>query len=159
MFRTWISYLNTNLDQRLIPRFTIIQLVLSAGINTAPYSLDADGIDRHSGVNWLGHFYVVNILYPLLRKTSKQPGAPAGKIVFESSEMHRAMPSVLRLGSLEDIKNPDLEPMGLYARSKLCMILGVKYGLVEKVIKPNKDNIYALAVHPGTVWLLPIKSE
>ena len=62
MFRTWISYLNTNLDQRLIPRFTIIQLVLSAGINTAPYSLDADGIDRHSGVNWLGHFYVVNIL-------------------------------------------------------------------------------------------------
>ena len=39
------------------------------------------------------------------------------------------------------------------------MILGVKYGLVEKVIKPNKDNIYTLAVHPGTVWLLPIKSE
>lgn len=125
--------------------------MLSAGINTAPYSLDADGIDRHFGVNWLGHFYVVNILYPLLRKTSKQPRAPAGKIVFESSEMHRATPSVLRFGSLEDIDNPELGPMALYARSKLCMILGVKYGLFEKVIKPNKDNIYALAVHPGTV--------
>lgn len=31
------------------------------------------------------------------------------------------------------------------------MILGVKYGLVERVIKPNGDNIYAIAVHPGTV--------
>ena len=133
--------------------------MLSAGINTAPYSLDADGLDRHFGVNWLGQFYIVNILYPLLRKTSKQPGAPAGKIVFESSEMHRATPSVLKFGSLEDINNPDLGPMAFYARTKLSMILGVKYGLVEKVIKPNKDNIYALAVHPGTVWLLLLKCE
>lgn len=29
------------------------------------------------------------------------------------------------------------------------MILGTKYGLLEQVIKPNGDNIYALAVHPG----------
>lgn len=31
------------------------------------------------------------------------------------------------------------------------MILGAKYGLVDRVIKPNGDNVYALAVHPGTV--------
>jgi hypothetical protein len=34
---------------------------------------------------------------------------------------------------------------------KLAIILGVKYGLVEKVIKPNNDNIYAVSVHPGAV--------
>lgn len=43
----------------------------------------------------------------------------------------------------------------LYGRTKLAMILGVKYGLVERVIKPNGDNIYALSVHPGVVGTLP----
>lgn len=44
-------------------------------------------IDRHFGVNWLGHFYAVNLLYPLLRKTSKLADAPAPRIVMESSEI------------------------------------------------------------------------
>lgn len=131
--------------------FDRVQLVLSAGINAAPYGLNADRLDRHFGVNWLGQFYVVNILYPLMRKTSKETGAPAGKIVFESSEMHRAAPSWIAFHSKEDINNTALGPMQLYARSKLCMILGTKYGLYERAIKPNNDNIYAIALHPGAV--------
>lgn len=31
------------------------------------------------------------------------------------------------------------------------MILGAKFGLLQRVIEPNEDNIYILAVHPGTV--------
>ena len=31
------------------------------------------------------------------------------------------------------------------------MILAVMYGLYERVIKKNGDNIYALSVHPGAV--------
>lgn len=56
-----------------------------------------------------------------------------------------------KFDSIEDINNSSLGPVQLYARSKLAMILGVKYGLLERVIKPNGDNIYAIAVHPGTV--------
>lgn len=44
-----------------------------------------------------------------------------------------------------------MDPMKLYGRTKLAMILGTKYGLVEQVIKPNGDDIYAIAVHPGAV--------
>jgi len=40
--------------------------------------------------------------------------------------------------------------MELYGRTKLAMILYTKM-LVEKVIKKNGDDIYALAVHPGAV--------
>ncbi|MCJ1259801.1 hypothetical protein MMC24_007640 [Lignoscripta atroalba] len=126
-------------------------LILSAGINANQYGEDHDGIDRHFGVNWLGHFYAVNLLYPLLRSTSKMPSTPAPRIVMESSENHRMTPSNIHFGSLSELNNPNFGPTQLYARSKLAMILGVKYGFVERVIKPNGDNIYALAVHPGIV--------
>lgn len=102
-------------------------------------------------MNWLGQFYVCNLLYPLLQKTSKLPNTPAPQIVFESSEHHRAAPSIVHFGSLEEINNPDIGNLEVYGRSKLAIILGVKYGLYERVIKPNNDNIYALSVHPGAV--------
>ena len=126
-------------------------LVLSAGINVNQFGLDADGIDRHFGVNFLGHFYVCNLLWPLLRKTSKKPNTPAPRVVFEASEMHRGAPSDVHFASLEEINNPDLGSTHLYGRTKLAMILFAKYGLAGKVIKENQDNIYALSVHPGAV--------
>ncbi|CZT10593.1 hypothetical protein WAI453_003049 [Rhynchosporium graminicola] len=126
-------------------------LICDAGINVNQYGEDADGIDRHFGVNWLGHYYAVNLLYPLMRKTSQMPDTPAPRIIFESSEMHRTAPSNVHFASLEEINNPEVGNTELYGRTKLAMILGVKYGLVEKVIKKNGDNIYALSVHPGAV--------
>ncbi len=58
--------------------------------------------------------------------------------------MHRFAPSSgIHFGSLEEINNDQLSPVELYGRTKLAMILYAKYGLVEKVIKPNGDNIYA----------------
>jgi len=126
-------------------------LILSAGINANQYREDADGIDRHFGVNWLGHFYAVNLLYPLLRRTSQLPDTPAPRIVFEASEMHRGAPSNVHFGSLEEINNPDVGNTELYGRTKLAIILGVKYGIVRRVIEKNGDDIYALSVHPGAV--------
>jgi len=126
-------------------------LILSAGINANQYGEDADGIDRHFGVNWLGQFYAVNLLYSLLRKTSQLPDTPAPRIVFEASEMHRTAPSNVHFGSLEEINNPEVGNTELYGRTKLAIILGVKYGIVKRVIEKNGDNIYALSVHPGAV--------
>jgi NAD(P)-dependent dehydrogenase (short-subunit alcohol dehydrogenase family) len=126
-------------------------LVCSAGINTNQFGLDADGIDRHFGVNFLGHFYAVNQLWPLLRKTSKMPGVSPPRVVFEASEMHRAAPSDVKFASLDEINNPNLGPTELYGRTKLALILFAKFGLAEKVIKKNNDKIYALSVHPGAV--------
>lgn len=83
------------------------------------------------------------------------PDTPAPRIVLESSENHRITPSNVHFGSLSEINDPSMSHVHLYGRSKLAMILGVKYGLVERVIKPNGDNIYALSVHPGVVSKLP----
>ena len=151
--------LQSPLTSRLKPPNKYTQLILSAGINANQYGETADGIDRHFQVNWLGQFYVCNQLYPLLRKTSKMPDTPAPRIVFEASEQHRAAPSVVHFGSLEEINNPELGNLELYGRTKLAIILGVKYGLLDRVIKPNGDNIYALSVHPGAVCCLCTQSS
>jgi len=70
---------------------------------------------------------------------------------MESSEMHRGAAGNTHFGSLEEINNEDMDPVHLYGRTKLAMILGTKYGLLDKVIKPQGDNVYALTVHPGVV--------
>ncbi|KAK4238276.1 hypothetical protein C8A03DRAFT_43970 [Achaetomium macrosporum] len=98
------------------------------------FGLDADGIDRHFGVNFLGQFYVCNLLWPVLRKT-----------------MHRGAPKNVHFASLEEINDSNLGPTELYARTKLAMILFAKYGLAGKVIKENEDDIIAVSVHPGAV--------
>lgn len=129
---------------------------MSAGINVNQYGEDADGIDRHFGVNWLGQFYAINLLYPLLRKTSKMPDTPAPRIVYEASEMHRTAPSAIHFASLDEINDPSVGNTELYGRTKLAIILGIKYGIVDRVIKKNGDNIYALSVHPGAVRVLKL---
>ncbi|KAJ4246527.1 hypothetical protein NW762_013467 [Fusarium torreyae] len=118
----------------------------------ASYGLDSDGIERHFGVNFLGHFYACNQLWPLLRKTGNLENTPPPRVVFESSEMHRlAQLSNVQFRTKEEINNPDMDPTALYNRTKLAMILFAKYGLAGKVIPDNKDKIYALSVHPGAV--------
>lgn len=134
---------------RTLPRLDF--LVLSAGINTNQFGLDHDGIDRHFGVNYLGQFYVCNQLWPLLRKTARDPSNPPPRVVFEASEVHRSAPSNVHFASLEEINNSEIGPTELYGRSKLALILLAKYGLAGKVIKENNDRIYALSVHPGAV--------
>lgn len=112
-------------------------------------------INANSQVNALGHFYVINLLYPLLRKTSKLPDVSKGgvRIVFESSEMHRFAPGSedskergrgVHFGSEDEVTNggKDLGPVELYGRTKLAMILYAK-AIRDKVVKPNNDNIYA----------------
>jgi NAD(P)-dependent dehydrogenase (short-subunit alcohol dehydrogenase family) len=126
-------------------------LVLSAGLNANPFGLDADGIDRHFGVNYLGQYYATNQLWPLIRKTSNMPGVTAPRVVAISSELHRTAPSNIRFESLDEINNDQLGPTELYGRSKLALILFIRFGLVERVIKPCSDSIYAMSVHPGAV--------
>lgn len=124
---------------------------MAAGIGSNRFALTADGLDRHFEVNWLGQFYATNQLYPLIRKTSKLPDTPAPRIIMLTSELYHTAPSDIHFASLEEINNDKLGPNDLYARSKLAVILGIKYGLWERIIKPNGDRIFAVSVYPGTV--------
>lgn len=146
--RTVFSKLAASLDR-------LDYLALVAGLNANQYSLDSDGIERLFGVNYLGHYYATNQLWPRLRKTSLMPGVVAPRVVAVSSSLHLAAPSPAKFTSLDDINDSNLNPTELYGRTKLALILFTKFGLFERVIKPTSDSIYALSVHPGTVRTHP----
>jgi len=79
------------------------------------------------------------------------PSTPAPRIVSIASSLHQTASSSIKFLSLDEINDSSLGANALYARSKLAVILYIRFGLVEKVIKPNKDNIFAIATHPGNV--------
>lgn len=105
------------------------------------------------GVNHFGHFLLINRLFPLLRRTAAIPGAPAPRILAMSSELHRTTPSKVKFASTSEVytNEQELGPNELYSRTKLAVLLNVKYGLVERVIVPNGDRIWVAATHPGAV--------
>lgn len=117
------------------------------------FALDSDGVDRHMGVNVFGHILLVNRLLPLVRKTAALPGADAPRILMMSSSLHATAPSSVKFASTSEVytNEHNYGPNELYARSKLAVLLFVKYGLVERVIVPNGDRIWAGATHPGAV--------
>lgn len=78
-------------------------------------------------------------------------GATAPRIVTMSSVMHRAAPTDTRFASPDEINDAELGPTQLYGRSKLALILFIRFGLVKTIIGPCSDPILALSVHPGTV--------
>lgn len=102
-------------------------------------------------VNHLGHFLLVNRLLPLIRMTSQIPGAPMPRVVSVSSELHRAAPSSVQFASVNELQDSTISAVGLYGRSKLANILFTKFGLEDRVFRPNKDRIIAVATHPGAV--------
>lgn len=129
------------------------QLIADAGIGVNAFALDADGVDRHMGVNHFGHFLLINRLLPLVRRTAARADAPAPRIVAMSSELHKTAPASVKFASTAEVytNEQELGPNALYARTKLAVLLNIKYGLVERVIVPNGDRIWAAATHPGAV--------
>jgi NAD(P)-dependent dehydrogenase (short-subunit alcohol dehydrogenase family) len=117
------------------------------------FALDSDGVDRHMGVNVFGHALLINRLLPLVRKTAALPGADAPRIIMLSSSLHATAPSSVKFASTSEVytNEHNYGPNELYARSKLGVLLFVKYGLAERVFVPNGDKIWAGASHPGAV--------
>ncbi|KAL4261091.1 NAD(P)-binding domain superfamily protein [Pleurotus pulmonarius] len=138
-------------------------LVAAAGVGVNKFDETKDGIDRHLGVNHLGHFLLVNRLLPLMIKTSKFPTlnqARVPRIVTISSELHRTAPGSIKFSNKSEVastgasketnESKDLSANSLYARTKVANILFTRR-LVDSVLTPNNIDIMALATHPGAV--------
>ena len=103
-------------------------------------------------VNVFSQFHLTMTLLPTLQST------PQSRLVWQSSDLHRACPSSITFTSLSEI-NTDIGPSYLYNRTKLAMILFIRAlkrrqdaGQLGFVQHAGKDRLlYANATHPGAV--------
>jgi len=95
-------------------------------------------------VNVFAQYLLMMQLLPVLQKT------PDARIVWQSSELHRFVPSDVKFRDLTEI-NQDIGPSYLYNRSKLAEILAVR-SLTRRLREAGKlSSLWINATHPGAV--------
>ena len=112
-------------------------LINNAGVATPPKAKTSEGFELQFGVNFLGHFALTSLLYPLLKKTSDS------RIVTLSSNGYQN--ASLDFDNLKSEK--DYNPLREYRQSKLAnLIFSIE---LDRKIKESGDKILSIAAQPG----------
>lgn len=113
-------------------------LVNSAGIMAVPLSRDSRGNELHLATNHLGHFRLVQQLWPALSR------ANGARVVNVSAWAHRLSPVVFDDPNFE---SREYEPFSGYGQSKTANILHA----IGITARGADDGIEAFSVHPGSI--------
>ncbi len=112
-------------------------LIENAGIMMPPLTKTKDGFESQFGVNYLAHFHLTNLLFPIIKNT------PNARIVTLSSLAH--------LNGKIDFKNLDgskgYSKLDFYAQSKLACLM-FAYELQRRIESAGIDA-KAVSAHPG----------
>jgi NAD(P)-dependent dehydrogenase (short-subunit alcohol dehydrogenase family) len=113
-------------------------LINNAGIMMCPPGKSEDGFELQFGVNFIGHFALTMLLYPLLKDTDDS------RVITLSSGAHKWVDAI-------DFDNLRLEkpydPRREYATSKLAdLMFAIE---LQRRIDSAGDHILSLAAHPG----------
>jgi len=112
-------------------------LIANAGIMFPPFQTTKEGFESQFGVNYLSHFLLVNLLFPILKKTEES------RVVMLSSIAHKS-------GEI-DFENLNSErsysKWKAYAQSKLACLM-FAYELQRRIEKAG-INAKSVAAHPG----------
>jgi NAD(P)-dependent dehydrogenase (short-subunit alcohol dehydrogenase family) len=112
-------------------------LVNNAGVATPPASKTSEGYELQFGVNFLGHFALTGLLYPLLQAT------PGSRIVTLSSNGYQN--AVIDFDNLKSEK--DYNPLREYRQSKLAnLIFSIE---LNRRIKAKGHHVLSIAAQPG----------
>lgn len=132
-----------------LPRLDLC--IFGSGIDQEHFTTDLHCIDAYFGMMWLGHFYASNLLWPLLRRTSRIPDTPAPRVIFEAPGQQRrqSLSDGSSSSDEEDLRLTAEVNSEIFRRSKTSLLLGVRHGLAERIVKRHHDNIYVLAVQPS----------
>lgn len=117
-------------------------LVCNAGLGVGAYNESEDGIDTHMQVNLFSQAHLALTLLPVLQKTQDS------RLVFQSSELHRAAPSSVQFASIQEM-NQDIGATYLYNRTKLAEIL-----FVREILKRIKAGQFGtVTATTGEPWI------
>lgn len=112
-------------------------LINNAGVSMPPASKTKQGYELQFGVNFLGHFALTGLLYPLLKST------PNSRIVTVSSNGYQT--AVIDFDNLKS--EISYEPLREYRQSKLAdLIFSVE---LHRRITAKGDKVLSIAAQPG----------
>jgi len=116
-------------------------LLNNAGVMACPEMRTAEGFEMQIGTNHFGHFYLTNLLLPLLRKAGKDSVA---RVVNVSSLAHTG-------GNIQwddiNFNKTKYSPGKAYNQSKLANVL-----FSNELADRERDNgIHTYSLHPGVV--------
>ncbi|KAF9977058.1 hypothetical protein BGZ73_007172 [Actinomortierella ambigua] len=115
-------------------------LVCNSGVFEFEFSLTADGIEKHFGVNHIGHFVFTMTLLDRIKESS-----PNRIVIVSSSAHEHSVPAGIDFETLNEEGTSD--GWSRYGRSKLANIL---FGQ-ELARRLADEKVYVNIVHPGTV--------
>lgn len=112
-------------------------LINNAGVATPPASKNSEGYELQFGVNFLGHFALTGLLYPLLLATE------GSRIITVSSNGYQN--AVIDFDNLRSEKN--YESLREYRQSKLAnLMFSIE---LNRRIKAKGEHVVSVAAQPG----------
>lgn len=112
-------------------------LINNAGLMIPPLMRTADGFESQFGVNYLGHFLLTNLLFPVIRKTEN------ARIVSLSSNAHKQ--GKIHFDDLNSEKS--YSRMKAYNQSKVaCLIFAYE---LQRRLNETDSSAISVAAHPG----------
>lgn len=112
-------------------------LIENAGIMAVPFAKTEEGFESQLGVNYLAHFLLTNLLFPVIKKTA------GSRIITLSSMAHKA--GKIDFDNLNSQNSYSKWPA--YSQSKLACLM-FAYELDRRIRKAGID-VAALSAHPG----------
>ena len=109
-------------------------IIANAGVMATPFAKTIDGFEMQFGVNYIGHFALVNMMTPLLINN--------GRVIVLSSQAHRVSDIDLSDPNFDD---QEYDPFVAYGRSKTATTLFAK----ELDQRYRAQGIRAASVMPG----------
>jgi WW domain-containing oxidoreductase len=121
------------------PELPIDVMILNAAVMITPPELTADGVELQFGVNHLGHFLLVQLLWDDILKSKT-------RLVHVSSIAHKfSYPEGIRFSQLQSIS--EYNSVYAYGQSKLANILFSN----ELAARTNGTGVTSNSLHPGSI--------
>ncbi|KAL4933029.1 uncharacterized protein BDV17DRAFT_145558 [Aspergillus undulatus] len=117
-------------------------LLLNAGVMSLPPGETKLGHEIQLGTNHTGHFYLTNILLPILSRTAEEPGSDV-RVVVLSSIGHNLSPSLSTILDQEQLKKCNTHAR--YGASKAANIL------FASELSRRYPSLTSVSVHPGII--------
>lgn len=112
-------------------------LINNAGVASPPASKTTEGFEMQFGVNFLGHFALTGLLYPLLKVTD------GSRVVTVSSNGYQG--ATIDFDNLRSEKSYD--PLREYRQSKLAnLIFAIE---LDRRIRSKQQQVLSIAAQPG----------